>query len=229
MSDATRWWWIRHAPVAGQGKRLYGQQDVPCEIEDGDALRSLAAALPTGAQWVTSHLSRTVQTARALADMVGNSIRPLVERDLAEQDFGEWQGMTWDEIKARDTDASDAFWRDPARAAPPGGESFAALMERTAAVIERLTTDHRGRDIVAVAHGGTIRAALALALDLGPEQGMAVTIDTLSLSRLDHVADGLLRGRGGVWRVAGLNLPYGGLPYKGLPHKGLPHKGMVGP
>ena len=60
-------------------------------------------------------------------------------------------------------------------------------MARSKAVIERLTAAHAGGDIIAVAHGGTIRAAIALALGLGPEQGMAVTIDNLSLTRLDHV------------------------------------------
>ena len=72
-----------------------------------------------------------------------------------------------------------------------------------------MTVANKGRDIVAVAHGGTIRAALAVALELTPEQGMAIKIDTLSLSVLEHVEDGLLRGRGGVWRVVGVNRPVG--------------------
>ena len=72
-------------------------------------------------------------------------------------------------------------------------------------MIERLTALHKGRDIVAVAHGGTIRAALAVALELKPEQGMAISFGTLSVSVLEHVEDGLLRGAGGVWRVVGVN------------------------
>jgi len=62
-----------------------------------------------------------------------------------------------------------------------------------------------GRDIVAVAHGGTVRAAVAHALGLAPEQGMAITVGTLSVSVLEHVKGGLLRGRGGAWRVVGIN------------------------
>ncbi len=212
MSATTRWWWVRHAPVAEQGRRLYGQQDVPCAAIDTAALGPLAAALPEDAAWVTSHLGRTRETARALITANGCAAQPATEDDLAEQDFGQWQGLTWDEIQERHAAASDAFWRDPARTPPPGGESFADVMARAATVIERLTAAHAGGDIVAVAHGGTIRAAVALALGLDPEHGMAVTIDNLSLSRLDHVPGGVLRGRGGAWRVVGVNLPSAGVP-----------------
>ena len=36
---------------------------------------------------------------------------------------------------------------------------------------------------------------------------MAIVIDNLSLTRISHVADGLLRGRGGAWMVRGVNVP----------------------
>ncbi len=211
VSEITRWWWVRHAPVAQQGRRLYGQQDVPCAAIDTAALGPLAAALPENAAWVTSHLSRTRETAAALITAQGSAAQPGTEDDLAEQDFGQWQGLTWDEIQQRHAAASEAFWRDPARIAPPGGESFADVMARAKAVIERLTAVHADGDIVAIAHGGTIRAAVALALGLDPEHGMAVTIDNLSLSRLDHVPGGLLRGRGGAWRVVGVNWALAGV------------------
>ena len=119
MSATTRWWWVRHAPVAQQGRRLYGQQDVPCAAIDTAQLIPLAAALPEDAVWVTSHLGRTRETAAALMTANGHAVKPEAEADLAEQDFGQWQGLTWDEIQARQPAASDAFWRHPAGSAPP--------------------------------------------------------------------------------------------------------------
>mgnify|MGYP001181014714 CR=1 FL=1 len=59
------------------------------------------------------------------------------------------------------------------------------------------------------AYTRTIRAALAHALGLKPEQGMAITVSTLSVSVIEHVKGGLLRGRGGAWRVVGVNRPAG--------------------
>jgi hypothetical protein len=46
---------------------------------------------------------------------------------------------------------------------------------------------------------------MAVALKLEPEQGMAIRVDTLSVSIFENVEDGLLRGKGGVWRVVGVN------------------------
>ncbi len=205
MSGLTRWWWVRHAPVVGVNGVIYGSNDVECDVSDEAQFKALADALPRDAVWVTSHLSRAIKTAKAIAAAGLDFPEPAIEEDLGEQNFGDWQGLSWDQMKETDANTSDAFWADPARSRPPGGESFADLIIRAGAVIERLTARHKGRDIVAVAHGGTIRAALAVALELEPEQGMAITFDTLSVSVLEHVEGGLLRGAGGQWRVVGVN------------------------
>ena len=43
-------------------------------------------------------------------------------------------------------------------------------------------------DVIAVAHGGTIKAAIGLALGDQPEKGLAFDIDNCSVTRLDHLA-----------------------------------------
>lgn len=206
-SQDVRWWWIRHAPVVNHGGQLYGCRDVPCDVSDARAFAQLAAALPEGAVWVTSHLTRARDTARTIIDSGRAAPAPLIERDLAEQDFGRWAGKTWDEIAAEDCETHDRFWTDPVGHPPPGGESFAAVIERVRATVDRLSAAHAGRDIVAVAHGGVIRAAVAIALALDAARAMAVRVDNLSLTRLDRVAGGTLRGLGGAWRVVGVNVP----------------------
>ena len=77
------------------------------------------------------------------------------------------------------------------------------------AAVDRLSGEHAGRDIVVVAHGGSIRAAVALALDLDPEKALALTVDNCSLTRLDHIAGaaGSHAADGAhSWRVGQLNL-----------------------
>lgn len=200
----TRWWWVRHAPVVGLNGVIYGGNDVPCDVSDSAAMAALAARLPEEALWVTSHLGRTQATAEAINAARGAAIAPLVEPDLAEQDFGAWQGRSFAELE-RDGDAVyHKFWLAPADHAPPGGESFAAVADRVAAVIARLTAAHAGRDIVAVAHGGTVRAALVLALGLEPEAALAVRVENLSLTCIEHVDR---PEPGGDWRVVHVNLP----------------------
>jgi broad specificity phosphatase PhoE len=209
MSGATHWWWVRHAAVPDASGRILGQIDVGCDTSDGQAFQALAAVLPEDPVWVVSPLRRTRQTLAAIG-RAGRSIgEPLVEADFAEQAFGSWQGLKWAEMQLQDPLAYARFWRDPTRNAPPGGESFVRLMGRTRAAIDRLTRNHSGRRVVSISHGGTIRAAVAAALGLTPEAAMAIVIDNLSVTRLSHVEDGLLRRRGGVWQVKGVNAPCG--------------------
>ena len=76
------------------------------------------------------------------------------------------------------------LWFAPAIERAPNGESFVDLFERVTPAIDGLTAEHRGRDIVAVTHGGTIRAALALALGLDPQAALSLCDRQL----LDHAA-----------------------------------------
>ena len=131
----TRWWWLRHAPVPERRGRVFGQMDVDADISDVAILNSLASCLPRDALWVTSPLKRASQTAAALAKAVGHDAEPLVEPDFAEQDFGLWQGLTHNEMAERFPRENELFWKTPGSASPPGGESFAQVMERVGRAI----------------------------------------------------------------------------------------------
>ena len=211
MIRPTGWWWIRHAPVPGSEGRLNGRREVDCDTSDQASFRVLAALLPGDAVAVVSPLKRTRQTLAAIAAAGARLSEPVVEPDFVEQSFGCWEGLSWTEMQARDPEAYAAFWRNPTRNAPPGGESFAAQMRRTAAAIERLTAAFAGRDIVSVSHGGTIRAAVAHALGLTPEAAMAIVIDNLSLTRLSQVHDRMLTPGRAAWLVQAVNVPCRGL------------------
>lgn len=205
----TRWWWIRHAPVVGHGGRIYGQDDHACDCSDEMTFSALAARLPSDPVWVVTQLQRTRLTAEAiLAHRPPPPPRFQVEDALAEQHFGAWQGLTNAEVAANDAGAWHRFWLAPAEHAPPGGESFVHVVERVSDVVLRLCETHAGRDIVAVTHGGTIRAALALALGLAPEQALSFSINNCAVTRIDHI-----RGPAGshdpegeaAWRVGFVN------------------------
>jgi broad specificity phosphatase PhoE len=206
----TRWWWVRHAPVPNPERRCYGQQDMDADCSELPHFQSLAKRLPQNAVWVATPLRRTQLTANAIhaACEPAHTIPLALEAGLVEQHFGDWQGLTYAEIGAfghgNAANTGHRFWLAPATTAVPGGESFVQVMERVSASILRLTREHAGKDIVAVAHGGSIRAAIALALDLDPEAALALSIDNLSLTRLDHI-DGPGHGHG--WRVGSVNLP----------------------
>ena len=173
-------------------------------------LHWLAEQLPRDAVWVTSNLRRTHETATAIirAGLPGPERIPgpqaLAIPDLAEQHFGEWQGLAYDELHRLRAGDSHRFWHAPAHEVVPGGESFLAVIERVSRAVHQLVETYAGRDVIAVAHGGTIRAALALALGLEPEAALAFIVENCSITRIDHI-DGPGMGHG--WRVVMVNRP----------------------
>jgi broad specificity phosphatase PhoE len=201
----TTWWWIRHAPVVGHNGKIYGQGDVDCDVSDAAAFAALAAKLPRNAVWATSHLKRAILTADTLLDAADLAPRHrIVEPDFAEQHFGDWQfRWTWDELIANGAPECREFWKDPANNAPPGGESQADVLTRGGKAIGRLLASHGGGDIVAVAHAGTIRAALATALGANATQMLGFRLANLSLTKIVHFEGDPLN----AWRVDAVNLP----------------------
>lgn len=205
-STVTRWWWVRHAPVTANKGRIYGARDVACDVDDTESFRGLAGMLPAGAVLVTSHLKRTTMTAQAIV-RAGLALPPAhVEPALGEQNFGDWQGMTYEEFGFRQDGLSRRYWLAPAYERAPNGESFLDLIARVVPAVTRLTEEYVGRDIVAVAHGGTIRAAAGFALGVDPETSLRFSTANLAVTRLDCI-DGSPEGR--QWRVAFVNrLPH---------------------
>jgi alpha-ribazole phosphatase len=148
----TSFWWVRHAPVA-HGGRIYGQTDLSCDCSETALFTGLAEKLPHSAIWATSNLRRTHETAAAIvrAGLPGPQPIPgpeaLMIPELAEQDFGEWQGLTYEELQESRAGDFHRFWHAPAHEIPPDGESFVAVIERVSRAIHQLVETHCGRDI----------------------------------------------------------------------------------
>ena len=196
----TRWWWVRHAPVREDNGCIYGQKDLGCDTSDRLVFSAVGKILPRDAVWVASNLKRTHQTADAIwsAGFPKPATMPH-EPALAEQHLGEWQGMNRAAFLASRPIGS--AWFAPIDEPAPGGESFMDLYNRVRGAIERITAEHAGRDVIAVAHGGTIKAAIGLALGNQPEKGLIFEIDNCSVTRLDHLASS---GQSG-WRLPMVN------------------------
>jgi alpha-ribazole phosphatase len=185
-SNETRWWWIRHAPVPNS-VHIYGQSDVDCDVSSAEVFAALANELPRDAVWLTSNLSRTRQTAAAILAAMNHAAEPVAIAEFAEQNLGEWQGQVRADFFARRDRSRYPFWFGPADERAPGGESFADVCARVAPAIERLNKEFSGRNIVAVAHGGSIRAALGHSLGLDPDTALAFVVDNCSISRIDRI------------------------------------------
>lgn len=187
----TVWWWVRHGPT--REKAFAGRRDVPADLSDTARIARLNAALPEDAPVVSSDLRRAVQTADAIA---GARVRLPHAPELREFSFGDWEGMRFDEVAARDPALSRRYWESPGDVAPPGGESWNAAARRVAPFVDRMNRHYPGGHIIAVAHTGVIATRIGQAGNLTPEQAIRYRIDPLSITRLDF---------DGGWRIVCVN------------------------
>ncbi len=172
---ATELTFIRHAPVIGDG-RMYGRRDVAADCSAVDTFEALRASLPQFDTVYCSPALRCVQTLKSLLP----EARPILVDDLWEQDFGDWEGVPYSElpnIGAMDGADLSAF-------SPPNGESFDDLCARVQPVLNRAKP---GRALV-MAHAGTIRAALSVALG-GVPTALRFDIANLSVTRLSRLSN----------------------------------------
>jgi alpha-ribazole phosphatase len=196
----TRWWWVRHAPVRCDGGNIYGQTDIACDTSDRYVFEAVSKVLPRKAVWIASSLMRTHQTAEAIWE-TGFPKPDVMTKDaaFAEQHLGQWQGMNRAAFLA--SRPAGSHWFADIAVPAPGGESFMDLYNRVCGAIDRFNLEHAGRDVIAVGHGGTIKAAIGLALGGQPEKGLSFDIDNCSVTRLDHIKSQAVS----VWRLPMVN------------------------
>jgi alpha-ribazole phosphatase/probable phosphoglycerate mutase len=92
-----------------------------------------------------------------------------VLEELAELNFGDFEGRTYNEIAAAHPEFYAEWMANPTKVHFPGGESFAEMWKRVSTALARLRATHAGLTFGIVAHGGVNRIILAEALGLCAE------------------------------------------------------------
>jgi alpha-ribazole phosphatase len=196
--SATTVYLVRHGSVVGaETRRFIGHLDVPLSplgVAQVDALSRRLTGVAFTAIYC-SDLQRTRQSAEILA--APHDLTPVRDPALREFAMGEWDGLTAEQIRARDARAFDAWMADVGRFQFPGGESLPDLIARAVPSFEALVARHAGGTVAVVAHGGSNRAILCHALGLGPERLLALGQDYAALSVLERL--------GGRWTLRLLN------------------------
>ena len=176
---------VRHGETMYNAQRRYtGQSDIPLNTLGERQAAALGESLATDRfdVIVTSDLERTRVTAEAIAHIHGLAIREDI--DLRELAFGEWEGYTYDEVLAKDANRA-AQWRvDPAKYAPPGGETVAQLRDRCARALKRWKTQYPEASVLWVTHGGLIGVLLCHVLGLDLKRRWQFSHDNASISVL---------------------------------------------
>lgn len=151
---------LRHGQSTWNAEsRWQGWADAPLSDEGLAQAETMGARLAASAdrfsRLVSSDLARSIDSARAIADVLGIA-DVAVEPDLRERDVGDWSGRTTEEIDIIWPGAI-AAWRAGRLDRPPGGELEPAFRARVVRAVERLAGEPDG-PILVITHGGVIRS-----------------------------------------------------------------------
>lgn len=167
---------VPHAETAWNAQGRYqGHTDVPLNERGRHQAERLARRFAEEHFEVVyaSDLRRARDTAVALVGSRGSS--PRVEPRLRELYFGDWEGLTYAEVQHLNHES------------PPGGETLAELAARLRSFLDDLGSKHQEGEqtILLVAHRGSLRVLLCLALGLPPAAHWQFRLDPASLSELE--------------------------------------------
>jgi len=136
---------------------------------------------------VASPLRRALRTAEEVSAVTGVPVT--ADDGFRETDFGDWEGLTFAEVRKRWPSEQTAWLSDPS-IAPPGGESFAQVSDRVTAALHRVLAARAGRTVLIVSHVTPIKTLVAAALLAPPAALFRMHLDVAALCQVDWYADG---------------------------------------
>ena len=158
---------IRHGQTEWNvSGRYQGQSDVALSKEGIAQAEKLAEHFPVAS--VDAVYSSDLMRARVTAEKVAEKFGLLVQTEPAfrELNFGDWEGLTYEQITASWADAMTNFLRHPDILQIPHGESFPEVRQRAMKRLRELLAEHEGHVIAVVAHGAVLRTMLTEALHM---------------------------------------------------------------
>jgi broad specificity phosphatase PhoE len=181
---------LRHAETDwNRERRFQGWRDIPLSPtgrEQAESAARLLAASPLAAVW-SSPLARARETAALIA---APHKLPVREADaFKEMGFGDWEGLTRDEVRERFPDAHRAWAETPHEAAWPGAETLGVVRARALAGLEALRAAHQGQTVCLVSHGITSRILILEALGLGLDRLWSLQLSSTGISELEFRDD----------------------------------------
>lgn len=190
---------IRHGETEWNVTLQYqGHAGVPLNERGREQARRVAERIrrQQAVALYASDIVRAWETAGIVGECLGLTPRTMPE--LREIDVGKWEGLTPEQLYRQYPDHMREYDRDPARTVRLGGESYAQLQTRALAAMQTIHAAHRADEtVLAVSHGGTIRALLCHVIGLDLAHFGRMWLDNGSLTELRY-------GRHG-WRLIRLN------------------------
>lgn len=190
VSMHTTLYLIRHAatlanlqaPAKLQGCRS-NPDLAPLGVRQAIATRDFLAIRPIDFIY-TSPLRRSFRTAQIIAEP--HRLMPMTVNELTECDVGQWEGLSWEEIKATEPENYALYHADPSVNGYRGGENFRQVYDRATRAIDEILAQHEGSTIVVVSHHIVNRTYLAGVLGISPARARIVSLENCAISMVEH-------------------------------------------
>ena len=135
-------------------------------------------------------VSSPMQRCKAFAQALGerHALPLSFEHRFREVGMGSWEGLSPDEVIARNQAEYQAFYQDPLCNRPAGAEPLEEFGRRVSTALIELLAERDGEHVLVVAHAGVIRAALGHVLQAAPSAWYRSRVDNAGFTRFRGTA-----------------------------------------
>ncbi len=164
-------------------ERFRGQADIP--LDEAGLEQAVATGKRIANEWhpaavYASPLARTVRTAQDIARRLDLQVQ--TEPGLIDINYGEWTGLTPEEVRQRWPELIAAWYQHPETVHIPGGETLEQLRQRGMQTINQLIAHHPQETIAVVGHTAINRTIILGALRLGNERFWHIEQDNCAIN-----------------------------------------------
>ncbi len=172
--------------------RYQGQSDTPLNETGLRQAEQIAKRLSSETIHAiySSDLSRAANTAQSIADF--HSLEIKKDSRWRELSFGDWEGLTYQEMSAHSPELFEAWMKDPLMISTPNGETLARLAERVKAAFDEIKEEHADQTVLVVAHSGSLQSLLAVTLGVDLNRYWQFRISQASLSEMNVYEDSVV-------------------------------------
>jgi alpha-ribazole phosphatase/probable phosphoglycerate mutase len=184
---------VRHGQTDWNLTRHFqGQSDVPLNETGRQQATALVKRLSNQSfeAIYSSDLQRAVETVKICRSDWQSNLRQ--DPRLREVNFGDWEGLTYNEIKEKYPDSLATWERDVYSSSPLNGETLEDLAKRAQSFLDDLLQKHNDQTVLVVAHGGVLQVMVCLALKLSPKMYWQFYLSTASLSQISFYPAGAI-------------------------------------
>lgn len=180
---------VRHGQTQwNKVERFRGQIDIPLNetgIAQAEAVSRYIQRNWQPAEVYSSPLSRALVTAQTIAKPFALTAVP--DPGLMDINFGEWQGLTIDEVVARWPEGIWNWVHAPQVLVFPGGELLSEVQQRALEFVQRQVSSHSEETIVMVSHTVVNRLILLGLMGLGLDHFQMIRQDNCALNVLEFI------------------------------------------